>query len=247
MNRRITPMLLALNALLAIALVLLWSGLASSNHWEPPAAQRPNLDDSRAALLRIHPDAAATFAQIVDRPLFSSTRRPPPPPAPAAAASAPDAPPIELDKIKMFGTINGPGLRGVLAEVEGKSRFVRSGEQIGEWTLRRIRSNEAVFEKDDEERVIPLPLASGAAPAATGANAAAGARGNTGANPASRTGSPARANAPRPVGPSMSQLPGMLPQAQPQPRPAAPPPSASPADDASSGDAPPAVRGSWGP
>lgn len=245
MNRRITPMLLALNALLAIALAFLWSGFASSNHWEPPAAQRPNLDDSRAALLGIHPEAGAAFAQIVDRPLFSSTRRPPPPPAPAAPASAPVAPPIELDKIKMFGTINGPGLRGVLAEVEGKSRFVRSGEQIGEWTLRRIRSNEAVFEKGDEERVIPLPLASGAAPAGgVGANAKAGARGNAGPNPASRTGSPTRTNAPRPVAPSMSQLPGMLPQAQ--PRPAAPPPSASPADDAS-GDAPPAVKGSWGP
>ncbi|MET4579498.1 hypothetical protein [Ottowia thiooxydans] len=245
MNRRITPMLLALNVLLVVVLALLWSGIGGTNHWSPPAAQRPNLDDSRAALLRTHPEAGAAFAEIVDRPLFSATRRPPPPPAPEAPASAPEVPPVELDKIKMFGTINGPALRGVLAEVEGKSRFVRSGDKIGEWTLRTIRSSEAVFEKGDEERVIPLPLASGAAPAAAGNNARGGAaRTNAAApRPAPARAAPAGPAPARATPPAVSTPLGTMPQVSPRP---AAPPSAAPTNP-STGDSPPAIKGSFGP
>ncbi|WP_051236194.1 hypothetical protein [Ottowia thiooxydans] len=240
MNRRVTSLLLGINLLLAIALGLLWAGFGGANRWEPPKAQPPNLDDARAALLRPHPESAAAFAQIVERPLFTAGRRPPPPPAPEAAPSAPVVPPIELDKVKMFGTINGPGLRGVLAEVEGKSRFVRSGEQIGEWTLRRVRSNEAVFEKGDEERVVPLPLAAGAAPKTAAASPTA----TPGARPAPARTSPTA----RPAPPSlMSQLPGMgLPPATPAP-PAAPPGASPSSNSATDAPSPPRIRGSWGP
>jgi len=158
MNKRVTSLLLGLNLLLAIALAWLWFGPGSSAQWAPPAAQQPNLDDARAALLGPRPDISAEFPQIAARPLFSSSRRPLPAASGATQAEAP-APPVALDKLKMLGTIDGPTLRGVLAEVEGESRFIRSGEQVGEWTLRSIGSSEATFEKGNEKRVVPLPLA----------------------------------------------------------------------------------------
>ena len=162
MNRRVTSLLLGLNLLLVLALALLWWGPGSSTQWEPPAAQAPNLDDARAALLGQRPEISAEFPQIAARPLFSSTRRPVPEDAATPEAKeAPPPPPVELDKLQIVGTINGPTMRGVLAELEGESRFIRSGEQVGEWTLRGISSNEASFEKGDEKRVVPLPLAGG--------------------------------------------------------------------------------------
>jgi len=226
MNRRATSILLAVNGVLAAGLALLWLGPGSSTDWAPPAAQPPNLEDALASALRPRPDAGAEFPRIAERPLFSSTRRPPEP-ADASAKSdepPPPPPPVQLDKLKMYGTINGPTMQGILAEVEGESRFIRSGEKVGEWTLRGISSGEATFAKDDEERIIPLPLAE--APGAAAPAAAATPRSNT---RAARPATTPRAN-------RASQRAARAPVARPPASPAE-----KPAADA------PAVRGSWGP
>ncbi len=221
MNRRVTSFLLGLNLLLAAGLALLWFSPLRSTQWQPPAAHAPNLDDARAAVLRSRPDVAAEFSQIAERPLFSSTRRPLPPQAATNAEPAPP-PPVALDKLKMFGTINGPTMRGILAEVEGKSSFIRAGEKVGEWTLRRIQSGQAVFEKGDEQREIPLPLAYAAPPAAA---------------PNTRFAKPPPRPRQRAAPPSR---PAAAPANRSAPAPVAPPASATDAEK-------PAIRGSWGP
>ncbi|MGB3072362.1 MAG: hypothetical protein WBC18_27710 [Ottowia sp.] len=228
MNKRVTSLLLGLNVLFAVALALLWFGPGRSTRWTPPAAQPPNLNDARAALLGPRPDISAEFPQIAARPLLSSSRRPLPAASAAVDSEAPP-PPMALDKLKMLGTIDGPTLRGVLAEVEGESRLIRSGEQIGEWTLRDIDSSQATFEKGGEKRVLPLPLAGS---------------GDSGKEAAGRARAvPPRAGKPvaRPASPQ-SRPP---PPPPPKPAPAPARPTAKPSD-------PPAGKasgpiGSWGP
>ncbi|MBY4595850.1 hypothetical protein [Ottowia caeni] len=234
MNRRAIPLLLVINTALAVGLAVLWFGPGRSTQWQPPAAQPPNLNDARAAVLRPRPEALAEYPQIAERPLFSAARRP--------TQSAPDSektaapPPVELDKLKMFGTINGSTMRGILAEVEGQSRFVRRGEKVGEWTLRSIESSQAVFEKDDERRIIPLPLAQAGKPAPSAARPAPGARRTTQRAVPAPTPAPAARTAPvaRPVPPSA---------VRPSPAPTAPAAPAAAPTDASK----PEIKGSWGP
>lgn len=224
-NKRVTFLLLGFNLLLALALAWLWFGPGSSTQWVPPAAQPPNLDDARAALLGPRPDISAEFPQIAARPLFSSSRRPLPAASGAKEAEAPPPAPVALDKLKMLGTINGPTLRGVLAELEGESRFIRSGEQVGEWTLRSIGSSEATFEKGDEKRIVPLPLAAAGDTAKAAGKAAVAKPG---------AGKPA----PQPVRPRVEP-----PSSRPAPAPVRPAarPSEPPAGQASG------PMGSWGP
>ncbi len=231
MNRRATSLLLGLSLLLALALALLWWGPGSSTQWVPPAAQAPNLDDARAALLGSRSEISAEFPQIVARPLFSSSRRPEPKEAPATeTAEATPPPPVALDKLKIVGTINGPTMRGVLAQLEGESRFIRSGEQVGEWTLRGVSSSEASFEKGDEKRVVPLPLA-----AVAGAGKAAAAKAEA-AQPKSKANRPAP-----PARQSAVRAPPPPPKAAPTPARPAAAPAKAPAAKASG------PIGSWGP
>lgn len=228
MNKRVTSLLLGLNVLLAVALALLWFGPGRSTRWTPPAAQPPNLNDARAALLGPRPDISAEFPQIAARPLFSSSRRPSPAASAAEGAEVPP-PPVALDKLKMLGTIDGPTLRGVLAEVEGESRFIRSGEQIGEWTLRDIGSSQATFEKGDEKRVVPLPLAASGDDGKAAAGRARAAPPRTGKPAAPPAGSKNRPPPPKPA------------TAAPAPARPAARPSEPPGGKAS------APMGSWGP
>ena len=234
MNRRATSILLGVNGVLAAGLALLWLGPGSSTAWERPAAQAPNLDDALAAILRPRPEVAAEFPRIVERPLFAATRRPPEPPSadPKNAEEPPPPPPVELDKLRMFGTINGPTMQGILAEVEGESRFIRTGEKVGDWTLRQISSSEATFAKGDEQRVVPLPLAQVPTSPATAAAAPP---------------TPARARDARPPRTRPSAREARAPQRAAPARPAVMPPSPPPADPDQESEPKPAVQGSWGP
>ena len=249
MNRRATPFLLAINAALAAGLALLWFGPGSSTQWQPPAAQPPNLDDARAAVLRPRREAVAEYPRIAERPLFSATRRPAPSNASASDAEKTAAPPpVELDKLKMFGTINGSTMRGILAEVEGQSRFVRRGEKVGEWTLRSIESSEAVFEKGDERRVVPLPLAMAAKPAPSGARPAPGVR-RTPQSAAPPQASAPAARATPAAQPAPTPAVRTTPAANARTAPAAnapTPATTTPAGKSPSGEKP-AIKGAWGP
>lgn len=251
MNRRATSILLAINAAVAVCLALLWFGPGSATQWQAPEAQAPNLDDARAAVLRPRPEVVAEFPRIVERPLFSPARRPAPS-ANSASDSEKEAtpPPVELDKLRMFGTINGPTMRGILAEVEGQSRFVGRGEKVGEWTLRSIESSEAVFEKGDERRVIPLPLAMAAKPAPSAARQAPGGRGTPqrSVQPAERPLAPPRVPA---TATTRALAPPATPNSSANRSATTNNPSGTPsgtsAAKSTDGEKKPAIQGAWGP
>ena len=186
MSRRIgiTELLIALNLALLGALAVAWLApgpLARWRTWQAPAPQPLSLADVDAALLVANPAAAAAYPAVLARPLMEPARRPQAAASgPLAAASEPP-PASTLDKLTLQGIVAGPTLNGVLVNEDGKSRFVRRGERVGDWTLERLSGREAVFARAEERRRIELPVAHGgpadaAAPLPVPARAPAAAR-----------------------------------------------------------------------
>ncbi|MDR2990618.1 MAG: hypothetical protein LBU72_01555 [Burkholderiaceae bacterium] len=180
-NVKLTPALIAVDALLAIVLAALWLApgpFAHWRNWQTPAPQAPNLDDARAAQLAPNPALRHGYPAITERPLFAADRKPR---AAASDAQAAAAPSDSLDQVKLYGLVDGPAAQGVLLEQNGQPQFVRRGEKIGDWTLQAIEDRNAIFVKGEASRTIPLPnsladaasLAAASAPASAAANGAA--------------------------------------------------------------------------
>lgn len=159
---RLTAGLIALCALLAAALALLWllpNGQGRLRHaWVAPSAQAPALDSLAVPLPSPAPLPLASYAVTLQRPLFTESRRPlPAADANKAAQAAP--PPDDLEKFQLLGLMTGPSFVGVMARVDGKVRTVRQGEAVGPWTLHAIRDRDVVFTQDGRERVLKLDYA----------------------------------------------------------------------------------------
>ena len=192
--------------LMAALLAALWwapGPLAAWRQWQAPPPQPPNLDDVRAALLRANPAAGALSPIVTERPLFNDTRRAALPAT--SAASAPKRAPSPIEQARLQGVIAGPTLSGVMLEEDGKARFVRVGESVGDWKLARLRDRQAVFVRGGQERTLEWQAAPAAA-AAPGAAPTSGAPGApmtgaapTGANAAAAAAAPSRAPAPPPA------------------------------------------------
>ena len=167
MSRRITLMLMCMATLIGGVLVWLWigpNGALRGIHWRPPAAVRPDLGSLSAASIQGADADVSRFMAILDRPVFSPTRRPPPPPPPPKVVAPVRADP--LDTIHLYGLFSGAGGGGVIARVDGKTRRVKVSETVGDWSLKEIKAREVVFVKGGESRVVPLMQASQAAGAA---------------------------------------------------------------------------------
>ena len=205
MTRQVSPLALLVLALMALALAVLWlaPGVpAGWRHWQAPAPQAPKLDDVQAAARQFNPAAVAVYPAVLERPLMSPARRPP---APASAAvAAPGAPPpTAIEQVRMQGIVAGPTLTGVFLEEDGRARFVRRGEKVGDWTLDSVQGRDIVFQRGTELRRIELLPTPGpdqgpgsAKPAPT---AAAGQRASPPAAPTPRPAPPQ--SAPRPPAP----------------------------------------------
>ena len=108
-----------------------------------------------AAALRFNPAAVAVYPVVLQRPLLSAARRPQAP-ASASAAGPAAPPPTASEQVRMQGIVAGPTLTGVFLEEDGQSRFVRRGEQVGDWTLDAVRGRDIVFQRGAEQRTIEL-------------------------------------------------------------------------------------------
>lgn len=207
------PLALALAAS-ALALVLAWLWLAPGlpaqwRQWQPPAPQPPALADAQQAMLRFQPHAQAPYPQVLARPLFLPSRRPPPP---SEAASAPQAPAQALDQARLLGIMASPALTGVLIEYEGGTQMLRAGAELGGWRLTEVRERTAHFARGSEQRTLELPfLATSAAPTAAATPA-----------PVPRLAPPAAAPAPRPRPAPAPSLPPSSPASSPASAPATP-------------------------
>lgn len=164
MNRLAAPLYLIAVLVLGALLAALWLApgpLAALRHWQAPAPQAPNLDDVHAALLHAHPGAAADYPELLQRPLFSATRRPPAPPAPPVAKPQPEPEPEPnpIEHVRVLGVITGPTLNGaLLAEGEG-TRFLPLNQKYEGWTLRTLAEDHVVFQFRGRRQRLDVALA----------------------------------------------------------------------------------------
>jgi general secretion pathway protein N len=131
----------------AFILPLLLSAVAFSSAAATEEQERP------AAALA-NPVAAQPLDQlstILDRPLFSPSRRPPaPPPPPVVQAPAPPAPPPPPPDLVLFGVVmDGEGARAVVRnEADKKILRAQIGDEIGGWKVSQIEGRRVVLSLD---------------------------------------------------------------------------------------------------
>jgi hypothetical protein len=168
MKRLAVPLLIGLNAWLAVILIWMWvgtDGKLRNVHWAAPRPIRPDFSEPLAALAQRRTDEAAQLVAMADRPLFSPTRRPPPPPAPPA-------PPDPLGNLQLRGVYSSDSGGGIIARVEGRVRRASVNEKIGDWTVQKIADRDVTFVRGGETRVLKLARRTGP-PAPPGLPAAA--------------------------------------------------------------------------
>ncbi len=113
----------------------------------------------------------AVLSGTRERPIFSSSRRPPPAIAlapvvkPAAVAPKPKEP--ERPKLSLVGTIASGNERfGIFVDQSTKLALrLRMGDDYQGWTLRAVQGREATLEKDQEALILALPEPGGIQPA----------------------------------------------------------------------------------
>lgn len=106
-----------------------------------------------------------SLAVTRERPIFSSSRRPPapmiaPPPPPAPIVQAP--PPVaDVPGLTLVGSVVS-GEQAIAVFFDSANRLVRLkvGEAHSGWVLRRVQARETALEKDRRTVVLKLPLPS---------------------------------------------------------------------------------------
>ncbi|MFN3374965.1 MAG: hypothetical protein ACK40S_00200 [Burkholderiaceae bacterium] len=156
---RPAPVLWIASAAAAFVLAWMWftpEGQLRNAQWDPPLARRTDV----ASLIPQVPDAQpvdpAALLAMLERPLFSPTRRPPPPPPPPKPVVAEQV--DRLQDIKISGIFQGH-VSGLILTLDGKHRRLRVGQAVEGWTLRSVGAREATFSRGDETRAVPLQRA----------------------------------------------------------------------------------------
>lgn len=99
------------------------------------------------------------FRAMVERPLFSPTRRPPPPPpAPLALPSLP-APPLPPPNLTLSGVITGGGTGVALIRrpQDAAPIHVAAGGSVDGWIVAEIHPREIVLRRDARSVTVALP------------------------------------------------------------------------------------------
>ncbi|MBN9366750.1 MAG: hypothetical protein J0H59_06905 [Comamonadaceae bacterium] len=140
---------------LAVLLAGLWinrQGQWRNTHWQAPVPLTTNYLE----MLPLLPEPArvptSRFMALLERPLFSETRRPPPPPPPPA----PPVPVDVLSNAQLSAIYAGEQLTGVIINVNGKNRRVRLNESVDGWVLRSVQGRVATFDYGGQQRQLQL-------------------------------------------------------------------------------------------
>lgn len=174
------------------ALAVTPQGTLRNTQWAEPAALKPELANPDAQIEPRDPASVSSFLGMLERPLFSPSRRPPPPPPPPKPVQQPEEDPFA--NIQLQGIYAGGSGGGILVRVDGKNRSLPLGAALGPWTIKNIDGREVIFTRGDETRrlrLIPSKLANAAPPPAPRA-AAPGAPGAPAGAAPSQTDDPVR-------------------------------------------------------
>lgn len=197
MKKYALPFLGVLNAALAVCLVWLWvgqDGQLRNVHWQPPQPQTTDFASIMPPLPGVTPADTSQFIAMLDRPVFSLSRRPPPPPAPPESEQKP--PEDNLSTAQLSGLYKGEGAGGAIIQIAGKNRRMQLKDVVEGWTLQSIQERSVTFMRAGKSRELQLPRAalttySGIGPGGSAAGSVQNANGNAGvdrrAPPAGRT------------------------------------------------------------
>lgn len=147
-----------INVALALVLASLWidsSGRLRNIHWKAPAPQKADYASMVPVLPRSVPTDTGQFIVMLDRPVFSPTRRPPPPPPPPEEK----APVDNLSTAQLSGLFLGGGDGGAIIQIAGKHKRVRLHDVVEGWTLSAIQDRSVTFTLGGQSRVLQLPRA----------------------------------------------------------------------------------------
>jgi hypothetical protein len=152
LNHRIGP-LLRLSALLAgiLAFEIMYGPFMPEG---PPASSaRTEKPVESLSGAPVEKPAISTFAEIVERPLFTQSRKPAPKKDTkvAEAASKPET-------FELIGVIISPGGRMALLRTLATSEIVRAveGQNVGGWEVRAIKPTQVVLQQGDDSEVIKI-------------------------------------------------------------------------------------------
>lgn len=145
----------ALCAALALALGGLWvgrDGQLRHTHWQAPAPVTADFAQMLPPLAEPTRVPTARFMALLERPLFSPSRRPPPPPPPPA----PPAPVDVFANTQLHAIYAGEQISGVILHMGGKSRRVRLNEAVNGWVLTAVQGHIATFSHSGQVRQLQL-------------------------------------------------------------------------------------------
>ena len=158
MRRYTIHTLLLTIALLAVILLAMWfhrDGRARNVRWQPPEAQIQDFE-SMVPVLPAHAQVETNrFLAMLERPLFSPTRRPPPP-APPPAPPAPVEVREPLPNVHLYGLYGGESGGGAIVRVDGKNRRLHLNEAIDGWKLASIGERAVTFKRGSRSHSIDL-------------------------------------------------------------------------------------------
>lgn len=149
----LTPIrtLILLNTIAFFGLASLWmdeTGHIKNTSWVAP---QPSKMTAVGGIVKAPSNAdPATFASVLERPLFSPDRRHAP-----VVTSVTQTIADSLDGASLVGLYAGSS-GGALVRVDDKTRYVGLGKKLGDWVLQTLNDREAVFVKGDQKRQLLL-------------------------------------------------------------------------------------------
>ena len=152
LHHRIGP-LLRLSALLAgiLAFEITFGPFMA----EPPPASSARAEKPVESLsdTPLQNPAISTFAEIVERPLFTQSRRPPPKKDTKVATAA-----QKPETFELIGVIISPAGRMALLRTLATSEIVRAveGQTVGGWEVRAIKPTQVVLQQGDDSEVLKI-------------------------------------------------------------------------------------------
>ncbi|MEQ9465304.1 MAG: hypothetical protein RJQ10_16705 [Haliea sp.] len=126
---------------------------------QPPAAIPPSPSTLTAVSIELPaPGLSENAGEMLARPLFWNTRRPEPEKGPAEAP-VPVLGPDVLDNVRLLGMFAAGDNAGVIINVAGQRQRLLVGQELQQWTLRKLSAAGAIFVATDDasvERTLPL-------------------------------------------------------------------------------------------
>jgi hypothetical protein len=159
MKKHALPVLAGLNLVLALVLVWLWIGAQGhlrNVQWRAPAAQTTDYAAMMPALPGLAPADTSRFVAMLERPVFSPTRRPP---EAKPASKEGDQPADGMGTARLLGLFQGAGDGGAIVLLGGKPRRVRLNDSVDGWKLVAVQQRAVTFERNGQAHSLQLPRA----------------------------------------------------------------------------------------